>query len=459
MLVRGLPVFLILEAATVAAHAQCNATLTTNTPVTGADLRCMQETLLHTLQNSFLPLAGGTMTGVIKTVPEGAPQPMDDNSATLDFQGNRVNILKQVLTGQTNTPNLYIQLNNASPMPLATYGLYPQIGALSVASFGLAGSTASLDAAIFTLNLYGNKPYQAQDVAIQSTVNQYGSDSSWLFDGYSRDLSGMPPNDFSQVGIELDQSANGPDDPRASYDPLHTYRMFLAFDPGPMEWKGWEARTTYVAPGNNEPGSIIQQKNLSGVLSIYKATTGGLSGATIPAFPDKGTVKDGTVVWTYEQISGVEYGRGIWLDNGYGKWPVPDATVSYGSGFATDALFQDAVVDMSEATLAHPTSAGIRLAPNMPIDFSGNGTAAAQNLRVMQYTEKASAMTYSVKGNVALSIADTGLVSFPGQIQAPLATPKSSSSPCVVGTRTADASYEYVCVATNKWKRAVLTDF
>jgi hypothetical protein len=245
----------------------------------------------------------------------------------------------------------------------------------------------------------------------------------------------------------------------ASYDPLHTYRMFLSFNPGSTEWKGWEAHTAYVAPGTNQPGSIIQQKNAAGVLSIYKATTAGTSGATMPAFPDSGTVKDGTVVWTYQQPSGVEYGRGIWLDNGYGKWPVPDAAISYGTGFATDALFQDAVIDMSEAALAHPTSAAIRLAQNMPIDFSGNGTLAGQNLRTLGYSATAKALTYTVQGVPALSIADTGLASFPGQVQAPLATPKSSSSPCVAGTRTADANYEYVCVATNKWKRAPLSDF
>ncbi len=72
---------------------------------------------------------------------------------------------------------------------------------------------------------------------------------------------------------------------------------------------------------------------------------------------------------------------------------------------------------------------------------------------------KTNALTYTVKGTVALSIADSGLASFSGQIQAPLVTPKSSSSPCVAGTHVADANYDYVCVATNKWKRAALSDF
>jgi hypothetical protein len=175
-------------------------------------------------------------------------------------------------------------------------------------------------------------------------------------------------------------------------------------------------------------------------------------------FPDSGKVSDGSVVWTYEQPAAVEYGRGVWLDSGYGG-DERGTTISFGTGFATNARFQNAVIDFSEATLAPGTTAAIRIAANQPIDLSGNGTAAGQNQHVLQYSNAADALTYTIKGGLALSIADTGLASFPGQIQAPLATPKSSSSPCVTGTRTADTDYEYVCVATNTWKRAALSPF
>jgi hypothetical protein len=40
-----------------------------------------------------------------------------------------------------------------------------------------------------------------------------------------------------------------------------------------------------------------------------------------------------------------------------------------------------------------------------------------------------------------------------------LATPPSSSAPCIAGQIGADANYIYVCVATNRWKRSALSSF
>ncbi|HXM60080.1 MAG TPA: hypothetical protein VN950_04430 [Terriglobales bacterium] len=40
-----------------------------------------------------------------------------------------------------------------------------------------------------------------------------------------------------------------------------------------------------------------------------------------------------------------------------------------------------------------------------------------------------------------------------------LATPPSSSAPCIAGQIGADANYIYVCVATNHWKRSALSSF
>jgi len=40
-----------------------------------------------------------------------------------------------------------------------------------------------------------------------------------------------------------------------------------------------------------------------------------------------------------------------------------------------------------------------------------------------------------------------------------LATPSSSTAPCIAGQIGADTNYIYVCVATNRWKRATLSSF
>lgn len=47
-----------------------------------------------------------------------------------------------------------------------------------------------------------------------------------------------------------------------------------------------------------------------------------------------------------------------------------------------------------------------------------------------------------------------------GQVQGiPIGTPSSSSASCTAGTREADASYLYVCIAANTWKRVALSAF
>jgi hypothetical protein len=44
-------------------------------------------------------------------------------------------------------------------------------------------------------------------------------------------------------------------------------------------------------------------------------------------------------------------------------------------------------------------------------------------------------------------------------VRMPLTTPATSSATCTVGDEAHDASYIYVCTATNTWKRATLATF
>src|SRR5271165_230651 len=188
----------VLSLVTQAAHAQCSGlsaftgpggTFVEGASPNAADLNCLQSTLKET----FVPRTGGTITGALEAPPSGVPAPIGDNVTTPDFKGGRVNVLRQLRKAVTNTPNLVVQLNNASPIPLAPYGLYPQLATQLVLAQGLTGGTASLTGGLFMMNLFGDHPYTAEDVAVQATINQYGTDSAWLFDGFIRDLTGMPP--------------------------------------------------------------------------------------------------------------------------------------------------------------------------------------------------------------------------------------------------------------------------
>ena len=51
----------------------------------------------------------------------------------------------------------------------------------------------------------------------------------------------------------------------------------------------------------------------------------------------------------------------------------------------------------------------------------------------------------------------SGNVVMPSIIESVSGPPASSTSPCITGQHTWDASYEYRCVASNTWKRAALT--
>ena len=201
-------------------------------------------------------------------------------------------------------------------------------------------------------------------------------------------------------------SANGPDAASSSYDPLHTYRVFLSLNPGLVTWPSWAAGTAYTA------GTIIAANN-----AIWIATTAGTSGAISPAFTSTGVYTDGTVVWTYSEPYPVVFGRGIWLDSGYGG-SARGTTISYGTGFASNALFQNAPIDISEASLANSTSAGIRLAANMPIDFSGNGTAAQQNTHTLGYYSSIGAFIYNSGKTTVFEATDSGQFLAPGVLQA-----------------------------------------
>jgi hypothetical protein len=68
------------------------------------------------------------------------------------------------------------------------------------------------------------------------------------------------------------------------------------------------------------------------------------------------------------------------------------------------------------------------------------------------------------QGALFEAVDNTGTPTGPAKLTAgtfieSLATPASSSAACVAGTFTDDASYHYVCTATNTWKRAALSTF
>jgi len=89
------------------------------------------------------------------------------------------------------------------------------------------------------------------------------------------------------------------------------------------------------------------------------------------------------------------------------------------------------------------------------IDLNGFGTSQ-NNVRMIN--DANGQLTINTVTGGSLQVNETGVYTA-GSFHVNLATPASSSAPCVAGQIGADANYVYVCVAANTWKRSALSSF
>jgi hypothetical protein len=101
-----------------------------------------------------------------------------------------------------------------------------------------------------------------------------------------------------------------------------------------------------------------------------------------------------------------------------------------------------------DTTGATPVAAG-----NPMIRFAAGQFFSLDASDVHQLSYSASKLSYSVSGSSVFGVSDAGVIT------ETLTTPASSSAACTAGQFADDANYHYVCVATNTWKRALLSSF
>ena len=89
------------------------------------------------------------------------------------------------------------------------------------------------------------------------------------------------------------------------------------------------------------------------------------------------------------------------------------------------------------------------------VDLNGFGTSQ-NNVRMIN--DANGQLTINTVTGGSLQVNETGVYTA-GSFHVNLATPASSSAPCVAGQIGADANYVYVCVAANTWKRSALSSF
>jgi hypothetical protein len=327
--------------------------------------------------SGVLPLAGGHMTGYMTSAATGASAATLENLPTLDFLGSTINFQRKVTTGAPLYSGVRVFLENlSSGFTVEAWGGYAAMPAFYTQATSRAGSNGSTVAMQANLISQGNNAFASQDVAGAFTVTKTGQNSTWALATQSQDNTGLAPGAFATIGAEVDILANGPDSPQSYYDCTLANRagLFIAAKNNPTN--AWSANHAFAT------GTIVLGTPSGGVA--------GTTGSSAPTWPTSGNIVDGTITWKTGVANAMTMGTGIYIGG-------PTINTIFGS----DAVIGNAGIDFSKGSLADPaTGAGIRLRSDMGIDFTGNGTAAGKNQRVLVYSNFLATLIYQTPSGV-----------------------------------------------------------
>lgn len=136
--------------------------------------------------------------------------------------------------------------------------------------------------------------------------------------------------------------------------------------------------------------------------------------------------------------------------------------VSTGQGVTIDRAFSTANVgsqfgiglDLAGGSFS---GAAILMAPGQWLGLDGN--ADGKFTRFFGFNPADGTLTYMTNGGPMLRFSDDGAARVGRLIQTLPHVPASADTPCEIGEQAYDASFLYVCIAPNRWRRAALTDW
>lgn len=343
---------------------------------------------------AYMPISGGHFTGPLTSTTTGSLPSTPENTPNLSFVSGRIISFRQLSNATSPLPTyggVSVYYNNlASTWPNLSWGGDAGASALAVNANAFPGCNGSTVALQINLTSQGAHAYTSQDVGGSFSVTKLGQNSTWALSTQTQDNTGLAPGSFASIGAELDILANGPDNAASLYDCslANRYFIYLAAKPNPT--------TTYASNTHFGVGTIVVQTPSGGVATCYICTTAGTTGATAPTWPTSGNVTDGTVVWKTGTTQASSY-SGIFLG-------ATDPTVTINTAFGVKATVANAAIDLSQVTLTDPTglSAGIRLRDEMAIDFTGNGTQAGKNRRILKYSDYWAGLVYQAPSPAGL---------------------------------------------------------
>ena len=319
---------------------------------------------------------------------------LGDGDVTETFDG-RVSFRKQITTSTNGYAVVEITNINANPS-FPAGDVTSSLIVNATASAGCGGHTWPLNVTLTTRSA-GN-----EEVSIASTVIRSGAGATWQYFGQTIDETGVAPNASSaNVAFEMDITANGPEASSTGYAPYNGGRAFITFVPAAYNPPSWTGTQAYVATAGAV--SVVQPTTPNGY--TYICIVAGTSGGSEPTWPIivGNTVTDGTVTWQCGTTTAMQISRVLSIGGGTG--------VQIGAPVLIDRVaIYDAGIEMSSSTLVDGgvLDAAIRIAANMPIDWSGDGTAANQNVRTTRYNSTSTALEYKKSGTVWWAIKDNG---------------------------------------------------
>jgi len=391
--------------------------------------------LVNAFWNRVLPLTGGTLSGALNMTAEqvidftggtgrylhyttapGGPPRLRYMVGTTEVMSVRdtgnIHANQIAITGDGLVPPVFIGQYTDGAVPISSIVINHDYNT-TAGTVGNVASSVNVTSDVFgapkyfvwsynsQLNLRTDGLSGGQHLGFASTVNRFsGATPAWLYYGQHNDYTGLAPQSASQqVAFELDIKGNGPEagSGNSVYNPAVGSRAFFTLVNAAIQPAVWLANHAYTQ------GDVRTASPSNGFTYIAQNT--GTSGATQPTWPTSaGSVVDGGVTWAYGATINTQISRAISIGTtGLGS--------SFGAAVFTPATYYDAILEFSYATLdtaTNPNAAAIRLAPNMPIDFSGGKTLATQNLHTLYFDAASSKLFYAVGGVAKWSVDASG---------------------------------------------------
>ncbi|GFE93056.1 hypothetical protein DmAi_11150 [Acetobacter persici] len=359
-----------------------------------------------------------------------------DNDTTISPFGGSLRFDKHTISAAAVNPIININYQNSSSSIGQTSGagMYAKLPPINVNMYQDPEAYGSLTGISFWLldQSRGDKaPMLNQSQIFDGTIIRDGRSSTWGFSLSHRDTTGTASNGFSQTYAELDGSANGPDGGNPVYSPGDGNRKGIWIQSGSenahIEGTGknsklventiWKPNTIFKS------GERIRAVATDGKLHLYDVTTAGTTGQSAPLWSMAAgeAIPDGTVKWTHLGQFNAGFSKAIFVDgNNY-----------FGNGdswFDTILTSNDnvygAFIDVSSVRFIDPSKsftvktdengiplpdghnsvlynytrspygAALRMAADMNIDFSADGTQEGLNKHRLTYSSTNNALEY-----------------------------------------------------------------